>query len=394
MRWALGHAAALGAIAVAVLGLGATRARRMDFVRRAPRVCRAAPDRRQRVARGVAAARRRAGRSAHAFARRQAPARPFPRAVSRACALWAHRRPARRAARRRGLRRGSRAAAARAFSLRNRKRGLPRVLFARRRGRRARVRAGLRRVLHARGLRRARNSARRFRRRSACSRSRAARGCSSRSRMAAVEAEVGAGWRGALSLRFAPARERTVIARRRHEGPFCVQQPFYPGDGACHVYLLHPPGGLAARRRARARRRGRAPAPRRCSRRRPRRSSTAAKARRACRRRRCASRPARRSSGCRSTRFCSAAAARGSRPTSISSPARAISAGRRLVLGRPLSGDAYAAGTLEQRTHIHVGSEPLLLERLRWRAGERAARRAVGTRRVRGVRRLVRLSRR
>ena len=33
---------------------------------------------------------------------------------------------------------------------------------------------------------------------------------------------------------------------RRHEGPFCIQRPFYPGDGACHVYLLHPPGGLAA----------------------------------------------------------------------------------------------------------------------------------------------------
>ncbi len=38
----------------------------------------------------------------------------------------------------------------------------------------------------------------------------------------------------------------TVVARRRHEGPFCIQRPFYPGDGACHVYLLHPPGGLAA----------------------------------------------------------------------------------------------------------------------------------------------------
>jgi urease accessory protein len=37
-----------------------------------------------------------------------------------------------------------------------------------------------------------------------------------------------------------------VVARRRHEGPFYIQRPFHPGDGACHVYLLHPPGGLAA----------------------------------------------------------------------------------------------------------------------------------------------------
>ena len=51
----------------------------------------------------------------------------------------------------------------------------------------------------------------------------------------------------ARSRSRSPRRARgTVVARRRHEGPFCIQQPFYPGDGACHVYLLHPPGGLAA----------------------------------------------------------------------------------------------------------------------------------------------------
>src|SRR5690349_10155170 len=64
--------------------------------------------------------------------------------------------------------------------------------------------------------------------------------------MASVEADAVGSWRGALSLRFASTHARTAVASRRHEGPFCIQQPFYPGDDVCHVYLLHPPGGLAA----------------------------------------------------------------------------------------------------------------------------------------------------
>ena len=64
--------------------------------------------------------------------------------------------------------------------------------------------------------------------------------------MAAVEPLARPTWRGELALQFAPSERGTVVARRRHEGPFCIQRPFYPGDGTCHVYLLHPPGGLAA----------------------------------------------------------------------------------------------------------------------------------------------------
>lgn len=51
-------------------------------------------------------------------------------------------------------------------------------------------------------------------------------------------------WQGSLSLAFERRGARTVLARNRHHGPILVQSPFDPGDGACHVYVLHPPGGL------------------------------------------------------------------------------------------------------------------------------------------------------
>ncbi|MCB1856633.1 MAG: urease accessory protein UreD [Gammaproteobacteria bacterium] len=52
------------------------------------------------------------------------------------------------------------------------------------------------------------------------------------------------GWQASLSLGFELRRERTVLTRRSHRGPLVVQRPFYPGDGVCHLYLLHPPGGV------------------------------------------------------------------------------------------------------------------------------------------------------
>jgi len=53
------------------------------------------------------------------------------------------------------------------------------------------------------------------------------------------------GWHAALELGFDVERGATRLGRRAHRGPLVVQRPFFPeGDGVCHVYMLHPPGGL------------------------------------------------------------------------------------------------------------------------------------------------------
>jgi urease accessory protein len=53
------------------------------------------------------------------------------------------------------------------------------------------------------------------------------------------------GWRASLELGFDAVGGASVLAHRRHEGPLAVQRPFFPeGAGVCHVYVLHPPGGI------------------------------------------------------------------------------------------------------------------------------------------------------
>lgn len=52
------------------------------------------------------------------------------------------------------------------------------------------------------------------------------------------------GWSAALDLGFKVQGDRTILAHRAHHGPLMVQKPFYPEGHPCHVYILHPPGGI------------------------------------------------------------------------------------------------------------------------------------------------------
>ncbi|MDR5891649.1 urease accessory protein UreD [Halomonas mongoliensis] len=55
-------------------------------------------------------------------------------------------------------------------------------------------------------------------------------------------------WEASLALGFAARDGATRLTRARHCGPLRVQRPFYPEGprGVCHLYLLHPPGGLVS----------------------------------------------------------------------------------------------------------------------------------------------------
>lgn len=55
-------------------------------------------------------------------------------------------------------------------------------------------------------------------------------------------------WQASLRLEFSKnEKHKTIISDKRHLGPYTIQRPFYPeGDATCHVYLLHPPGGMVS----------------------------------------------------------------------------------------------------------------------------------------------------
>jgi urease accessory protein len=56
------------------------------------------------------------------------------------------------------------------------------------------------------------------------------------------------GWRAELHLRCeprtGPTGVRTVLARKHQLGPLTLQRAFHPEGAPCHLYPLHPPGGV------------------------------------------------------------------------------------------------------------------------------------------------------
>lgn len=189
--------------------------------------------------------------------------------------------------------------------------------------------------------------------------------------MVAVESEISRPtWHGSLALRFEPRAGRTALTARRHEGPLLIQRPFYPGDDTCHVYLLHPPAGLAAGDELAL--------------------DVAAEPDARVLLTTPAATKFYRSDGLPSVQRQQLRVGAGAAlewlplETILFGGSRAriattieLEAGARFIgwetlcLGRPLSGDHYAAGSLEQHTEIAVAGQPQLIDTLRWQAGDK-----------------------
>ena len=69
------------------------------------------------------------------------------------------------------------------------------------------------------------------------------------------EANLNKSWKAKLQLKFVEENNKTILSHRSHQGPLQIQKLFYPeSNGACHVYILHPPGGVVGGDRSHGRR--------------------------------------------------------------------------------------------------------------------------------------------
>jgi urease accessory protein len=179
------------------------------------------------------------------------------------------------------------------------------------------------------------------------------------------------GWSARLALDLERMQRRTVVADRRHFGPLCIQKPFQAEDGSCHIYVLHPPGGLAGGDDVELRVRVGAdaaalvtmPASTKFYR-------TAGAASRLVNRLSVAAGGALEWLPPETILFGGAHAIL---RTEIRLDATAAFIGwEALVLGRPSSGDRFAVGVFEQRLELFVDDRPVLLERFAAGAGDTA----------------------
>lgn len=51
-------------------------------------------------------------------------------------------------------------------------------------------------------------------------------------------------WKAYLNLSLELRAGQTRLIPQKRFGPLTVQRPFYPEQDTCHVYILHPPGGI------------------------------------------------------------------------------------------------------------------------------------------------------
>ncbi len=197
------------------------------------------------------------------------------------------------------------------------------------------------------------------------------------------------GWQAALELGFASVGGATLIDRRTHSGPLTIQRPFYPEGPSgpqgnarevCHVYLLHPPGGMVGGDELRIDVRVAAGAHALCT------TPAAGKAYRTTGAPVTLTQTLQVDAGGalewlpQETIVYDGAIATLDTRVELAPGARFVGA-ETICFGLPARGEAFARGACRQRFSVTRGGKPLFVERGRFDGGGAGARRPLGARR-------------